>query len=90
MSAQRELTPLDVVTMKSVSGVYPSPDGTRIAFTRSEPRTPGDAPGSAYTTLHMLDENGSEHPLAAGKRNIGGVAWIPSFLRSDLLTKVCS
>ena len=77
VSAQRELTPLDVVTMKSVSGVYPSPDGTRIAFTRSEPRTPGDAPGSAYTTLHMLDENGSEHPLAAGKRNIGGVAWIP-------------
>ncbi len=75
--AQRQLTPLDAVTMKSVSGVYPSPDGARIAFTRSEPRTPDDSPGSAYTTLHMLDEDGDEHPLAVGKRYIGGVTWMP-------------
>ncbi|NIM48793.1 MAG: hypothetical protein GTO22_05965 [Gemmatimonadales bacterium] len=75
--AQQELTPLDVVTLKSVSGVYPSPDGTRIAFTRTEPRTPDDSPGSSYNTLHMLDENGNEHALAVGKRNVGGVSWSP-------------
>jgi dipeptidyl aminopeptidase/acylaminoacyl peptidase len=75
--AQRQLAPLDAVTMKSVSGVYPSPDGARIAFTRSEPRTPDDSPGSAYTTLHMLDEDGDEHALAVGKRYIGGVTWMP-------------
>ncbi|UCG85452.1 MAG: S9 family peptidase [Gemmatimonadota bacterium] len=77
LTAQRQLAPLDAITMKSVSGVYPSPDGTKIAFTRSEPRAPDDAPGSAYTTLYMLDESGNEYPLAAGKRYIGGVAWKP-------------
>ncbi|UCD25652.1 MAG: S9 family peptidase [Gemmatimonadota bacterium] len=77
LTAQRDLTPLDAVTMKSVSGVYPSPDGTRVVFTRTEPRTPDDMPGGAYTTLHMLDANGDEIPLAAGSRNIGGVAWMP-------------
>jgi dipeptidyl aminopeptidase/acylaminoacyl peptidase len=77
LGAQRDLTVLDVVTLKSVSGVYPSPDGSRIAFSRSEPRTPEDRPGGAYTTLYMLDANGEEIPLAGGKRNIGGVAWKP-------------
>jgi len=75
--AQRELTPLDVVTLRNVSGVYPSPDGRRIAFTRTEPRTPEDTPGSAYGTLYMLAENGTEYPLLAGKRSIGGVSWAP-------------
>ena len=74
LAAQQELTPLDVVTMKSVGGVYPSPDGTMIAFTRTEPRTPDDAPGSARSTLHMLDESFTEHALASG---VGGVSWSP-------------
>jgi len=74
--AQRDLTPLDVVTMKSVSSVYPSPDGMTIAFTRSEPRGPADAPGSAYSGLYVLTEHG-ERPLVAGERSIGGVTWHP-------------
>ncbi|MDH5197772.1 MAG: alpha/beta fold hydrolase, partial [Gemmatimonadota bacterium] len=77
LMAQRDLTPLDVVTMKTVSDVLPSPDGTRIAFTRSEPRLPSDPPGSAYTGLYLLDADGAERPLAAGHRSIGGVAWQP-------------
>ena len=72
--AQRDLTPLDVVTMKSVAGVFPSPDGRRIAFTRSEPRRPADPPGVAYTTLHVLDAGG-ERTLVAGAADVGGVAW---------------
>ncbi len=75
--AQRDLTPVDVVTLKSVSGVYPSRDGARIAFTRSEPRLPTDQPGSAYTTLYLLDVDGQERPLAAGDRVVSGVAWRP-------------
>ena len=74
LAAQQELTPLDVVTMKNVSSVYPSPDGTVIAFTRTEPRTPDDSPGSARSTLHMLDESFTEHALASG---VGGVSWSP-------------
>jgi hypothetical protein len=68
--AQRDFTPRDVVTMKSVSGVYPSPDGMTIAFTRSEPRGPADTPGSAYSGLYVLTEQG-ERPLVAGERSIG-------------------
>jgi len=72
--AQQELTPLDVVTMKNVGSVYPSPDGAMIAFTRTEPRGPDDSPGSARSTLHMLDESFGEHALASG---VGGVSWSP-------------
>ncbi len=77
VSAQRDLTPLDVVTMRSVSGVYPSPDGSHVAFTRSEPRTPADEPGSAYDGLYLLVDASGERPLAAGNRNVGSVSWIP-------------
>jgi dipeptidyl aminopeptidase/acylaminoacyl peptidase len=74
--AQRALTPLDVVTMKSVAGAFPSPDGSRIAFTRSEPRGPTAPPGAAYTALYVLDAGG-ERALVAGAANVGGVAWRP-------------
>jgi dipeptidyl aminopeptidase/acylaminoacyl peptidase len=74
LAAQRVLTPLDVVTLKSVAGVFPSPDGGRIAFTRADPRSPTDPPGAAYTTLHVLD-TGGERALVAGPANVGGVAW---------------
>ena len=76
LAAQRALTPMDVVLMRSVSGVHPSPDGARIAFTRSEPRRPADPPGAAYTTLHVLD-TGGERVLVAGAANVGGVEWRP-------------
>jgi dipeptidyl aminopeptidase/acylaminoacyl peptidase len=75
LTAQRDLTPRDVVTMRSVSAVYPSPDGARIAFTRVEPRGPADAPGGAYTGLYLLDADGAERALVAGRRNLAGVAW---------------
>ncbi|MFG1691258.1 alpha/beta fold hydrolase [Gemmatimonadota bacterium] len=72
-----ELTPLDVLLLKSVTGVYPSPDGTTVAFTRSIPRGPEDGTGGGFTDLFMLDDEGGERPLATGKRGIGGVSWMP-------------
>ncbi len=72
-----ELTPLNVLMLKSVTGVYPSPDGATIAFTRSIPRGPEDGMGGGFTDLFMLDDAGEERPLAAGKRGIGGVSWMP-------------
>lgn len=75
--AQHSFTPYDVVMLESVGGVYPSPDGSLIAFTRSEPRGPEDSPGGSYTTLHMLGGNHGPRPLVAGKRSLGGVAWHP-------------
>jgi dipeptidyl aminopeptidase/acylaminoacyl peptidase len=78
LAAQRDLSPLDVVTMRSVSGVYPSPDGTQIAFTRTEPRTPRDAPGGSFNGLYLLGADGRERPLVADKRNVNGVSWHPN------------
>ncbi len=75
--AQGQLTPYDVVMMKSVSGVYPSPDGSEIAFTRSEPRGPEDGVGGGYTTLHLLGGDHGPRPLVTGKRSVGAVAWHP-------------
>jgi dipeptidyl aminopeptidase/acylaminoacyl peptidase len=68
---------MDVAVMKSVTGVFPSPDGSRIAFTRSEPRGPEDAPGGAYSALLMLGGEHGPRRLVSGKRNVGGVAWHP-------------
>jgi len=82
-AAQRQLTPHDVVMMRSVSGAYPSPDGTLVAFSRSEPRGPQDTPGGGYTTPHLLDGDHRSRPLATGKRNLGSVAWHP---RGGILT----
>lgn len=81
--AQNQLTPYDVVMMKSVAGVYPSPDGSRIVYTLSEPRTPDDGIGGGYTTLHLLGEDGGSRPLISGKRSLGRVAWHPG---GELLT----
>jgi len=77
LRAQRDLTPLDVVTMRTVSDVFPSPVAGRIAFTRAEPRLPSDDPGTAYTGLYLLEPDGTERPLAAGHRSIGAVEWRP-------------
>ncbi len=74
--ASRDLTPFDVMMLRSVSGVYPSPAGGGIAFTRSEPRGTADGPGGGYSSLYLLAEEG-ERPLAVGKRTIGGVEWSP-------------
>jgi len=81
----RDLTPLDVVLMQSVTGAFPSPDGSLVAFTRSEPRPPEDGPGAGYSGLYLLDQAGAERPLAAGRRSIGGVAWDPRGTRLTFL-----
>lgn len=84
--AQQDLTPIDVLTMESVSGAYPAPDGSRIAFTRSIPRGPEDGVGGGYSSLFLLTADG-ERPLISGNRSIGGITWTPagdaiSFLES--------
>jgi dipeptidyl aminopeptidase/acylaminoacyl peptidase len=76
VSAQDDLTALDVLMLKSVSGAHPSPDGTHVVFTRSVPMGPEDGVGGGYSTLHMLTEDG-ERPLIEGQRSVGGVSWRP-------------
>ena len=76
VAAQEDLTPLDVLMLKSVTGAYPSPDGAQVVFTRSVPRGPEDGPGGGYAALYLLTDDG-EVTLVDEKGSIGGVAWTP-------------
>ncbi len=78
-SAQEDLTPLDALMLKSVSGVYPSPDGTQVVFTRSIPRSPAEGVGGGFSSIHLLTAGG-ESPLVTGNRSARGVAWSPDGL----------
>lgn len=64
--------------MKSVSGVYLSPDGKKLAFTRTSPRLAEDRPGTAYNHLYLMDvDSGVERLLIGGKRGVSGLAFSP-------------
>jgi dipeptidyl aminopeptidase/acylaminoacyl peptidase len=74
----QSLSPLDVAKIRAVRGVYPSPDGSQIAFVRSEPRTPADDPGSDYQNLFVVPASGgAERRLLGGKISVRGVSWSP-------------
>lgn len=83
--AGRDLTPLDVLLTRSVSGVHPSPDGSVLAFTRSEPRGPDAGVGAGYSVLYALDGTGGERALTDPRRSVGGVSWDPSGARLTFL-----
>lgn len=79
LSSQRQpLKPIQVMQLRSVIAVYPSPDGKLLAFTRTSPRLADDSPGTAYTHLYTIDrEGGGERLLIGGKRSASGVAFSP-------------
>src|SRR5688572_1880373 len=74
---QRGLTPLQVAELQSVTGVYPSPNGTLLAFTRATPRLAAGGPGAATdNTLWVVGADGTEERQLVS-RPVGGVAWQP-------------
>ena len=67
-----------MATLRSVSSAVVSPDGERFAYTVSVPRRPmEDDSGSAWSELHVVDQEGNSTPFITGEVNIGGVAWRP-------------
>ena len=50
------ITPLQVMRLRHVLAVYPSPDGKHLAFARSEPRLAGDPPGPDYVHLWIMSD----------------------------------
>ena len=65
--------------VRSVGDVELSPDGSRVAFTLSVPRKPGeDDDGSAWSELHMISADGSAHrPFIAGHVNVSSIRFSP-------------
>ena len=77
--------------LRTVTGVYPHPNPERdvIAFTRTEPRPPGEI-GSARNHLWVLvrDDASSDYEerlVIGGEKSVRGVAWRPY---GDVLTFV--
>jgi dipeptidyl aminopeptidase/acylaminoacyl peptidase len=72
------LTPIQVAKLRQVTSVYPSPDGTQVAFLRRIPRLASDAPGGAYAHLYLVGiSGGEERLLIGGKKSVHGVSWSP-------------
>lgn len=78
LAAQDGITPIQVMKLRTVTGVFPSPDGERIAFLRSQPRLPTEEAGPAHVHLFVVPASGGEETLlVGGAKQIGGVAWSP-------------
>lgn len=71
------LTPMQVAELQSVTGVFPSPDGSQIAFTRAVPRLAAAGPGASSDNALwvMAGDGGDQRQLAA--RAGSGVSWTP-------------
>jgi len=88
---QTGITPMQVMKLRQVTGVYPHPDANSelVAFTRAEPRSPAEAPGGARSHLYLLEPGGggqlTERLLIGGTKSASGVAWDP---RGEHLTFV--
>lgn len=79
MSGREGLTPIRAMSLRTVTSVHPSPDGSAIAFVRTEPRlADADEPGPDYTNLWIVPTGGGEErQLLRGERTVRGVAWRP-------------
>lgn len=79
-SGQSPLTPIQAVSLSRVSSPVVSPDGTRVAFYRTEARLAGDKPGSDYRHLWIIPADGKPgdaRRLLGGKRGVQGAAFSP-------------
>jgi dipeptidyl aminopeptidase/acylaminoacyl peptidase len=85
---QETLTPQHVAKLRSVTAAVLSPDGQRVAFVLSVPRTPlQEADGPAWAELHVAGLDGRSRPYVAGQVNVSAVDWTPAGEEISFLTK---
>jgi dipeptidyl aminopeptidase/acylaminoacyl peptidase len=66
----------DVAKLRVVDEVEISPDGTRLAYTLTVPRVPGEGEdGPAWSELWVADGDGDPRPFVAGEVNVDEIAW---------------
>lgn len=77
--AKRLVTETDLFRFVWVADPQPSPDGTRVAFTRVTPNEKGDA---YETALWIVPADGSAPParLTAGTRDSQPLGWMDKFI----------
>jgi dipeptidyl aminopeptidase/acylaminoacyl peptidase len=70
------LTLEEIVSIKRVTTALMSPDGDRVAYLLSVPRTLyEDDDGKSYRELHVVDLDGNSHPFVTGKIEVTSAAW---------------
>lgn len=88
-TASDGLTPHQVNRLQTVTSAIISPDGQRIAYTLSLPRTVGEGEdGPAWVELHVIHRaQGSRRPFITGKVNVGDIQWTPDSRGISFLAK---
>jgi len=72
----QSLTLEEIVSLKRVSKALMSPNGDRVAYLLSVPRTLyEDDDGKPYRELHIVDLDGNSTPFITGKIEIASAAW---------------
>jgi len=70
------LTLEEIVSLKRVSKALMSPNGDRVAYLLSVPRTLyEDDDGKPYRELHIVDLDGNSIPFITGKIEVASAAW---------------
>jgi dipeptidyl aminopeptidase/acylaminoacyl peptidase len=77
-SAAEPFSAADALNIKRVAAVEISPDGARVAYTVSVPRTADEDAGSAWIELHVVSTaTGQTRPFVTGKVHAGSPQWSP-------------
>ncbi|HBU43301.1 MAG TPA: S9 family peptidase [Microbacterium sp.] len=77
-----------VADLRSVSAAVISPRGDTIAYTLSVPRKlVVEDDGSAWTELHVIDEDGTHRPFVTGEVSVSSIGWMPDGSAITFLSK---
>jgi len=85
----RDLTPLDLARIQTMSSAKISPDGATIAAVRTIPRELFEEDdGEDWDELYLVDHTGDRaRPFVAGEVNVGSVDWRPDSAAVSFLAK---
>lgn len=82
------MTAYDVAVTRYVSSSEISPDGSHVVYTLVVPRDPKvDESGSAYSEIHVVDQQGNSRPYVTGRQNVSQVHWTPDGSGISFVTK---
>lgn len=78
ISAQEVLSPFDLLNLKRTQAIQISPDGNKVLYTISTPRTANEPAGNAHVKYMVMDLiDYSSTPLFKEEINISSPSWSP-------------